>query len=541
VLIIILSFNAGCAPAATASPTTAPANTTAPQPPTAAPGQPTTPPAAATQPAAPTAAPTAAPAAQPITLIIATDADLNTLDIHDASNLQTGENLGMNVFDTLLQLGPKGYEPRLATSWEAAADGWVFHLRQGVTFQDGTPFNAAAVKFNADRLIGSKHNQASKWTSVKSAVVIDDYTVKFITNGAPSNATLGQLVHASGGAMQSPTAVQANKFPVGTGPFQFVDWKKGETLFLEKNPNYWGGVPKVDKVEIRVVPDAATRVLQLEAGEVDFAVRIPPADATRIKSEKGMVVYNPPSSGWRYIGLTTLYGPFQNKLVRQALNYAVDAKAIAKNILQDYVLPLDSPYGSAMWGHVDLPPYDYNPTKAKELLTQAGYPNGFKADLIVSEGNNTAATAVGEAIQAYLKQVGVDVSVETLDQAVFLDRIFAVKDKNTTQMVDGQYSGADPDSMRIMLACKEVPPGRNNSFYCNPALDALFQQGITETDLTKRAEIYKQVQQMIWDDAPWIFLTELPQIAAWRDNIQGLTTYPANQNYYELRNVTKTP
>ena len=474
----------------------------------------------------------------PVTLIIATDMDMNTLDIHDASQLQITENMGMQVFDTLLQITPEGFVPRLAEKWEAVEDGWIFYLRKGVVFHDGTPFNAEAVKFNADRLVFGNNRQSSKWRAVESTEIIDEYTVKFVTKGPPSYQLLGNLVHGAAGAMQSPKAVEAGEFPVGTGPFIFVEWIQGEKIIMEKNPDYWmEGKPYIDRVEVQVIPDPATRVLKLEAGEVDFIVRVPPADASRIKQKPNLVVYNPPSPGWRYIGLSTLYEPFQDKRVRQALNYAIDRKAIAEKLLLGIALPLTSPIGSAMWSHIDLPGYEYNPEKAKELLADAGYADGFDVTMIASEGMNTASQIVAEAVQAYLKQVGINMEVRMLEYGVLLDNMFAEKDVNTVQMHDGQYMGADPDALRIMLGCNEFPPNRNHTFYCNQDLEALFQAGITETDIDKRKVIYEDVQKLIWEEAPWIFIAEFPWLGAWNSKVQGLTTYSANQNYYELRDV----
>ena len=475
---------------------------------------------------------------EPTTLVIAVDADITPgLDIHDAASLQTGENLGMNVFDGLIQVGEEGFAPRLAEKWEAAEDGWIFYLRDDVVFHDGTPFNAEAVKFNADRLIEGNNRQSSKWAAVESAEVIDEFTVKLVTKGPPSFALLGQLVHAGAGAMQSPTAVQNGEFPVGTGPFKLVEWKQGEALILEKNEDYWMDGPYVDRVEIKVVPEAATRVLMLEAGEADYILNVPPADAERLKDIDGITIYNPPSASWRYIGMNYQREPFNDKRVRQALNYAVDAEAISANVLKGYAKVLTSPVGSAMWSHIDIGPYPYDPDKARELLAEAGYPDGFSATLISSEGLQTEATAASLAVRQYLADVGVEIEIENMEFGVWLDRIFTPLEDNTVEMTIGSYGSADPDGLRIMLGCDEWPPQRNSTFYCNDEVDALFKEGMNETDLDKRNEIYEEIQKLVWEDAPWIFLVELSSIYAWNDSVEGLTTYPGNQNYYELRNV----
>ncbi len=528
-LAVVLLVSAACGPAATTiAPTEEPAV------------EPTSPPAVVieTEEIEPTAVP------EPITLIIAQDADISpSLDIHDARNLQTGISLGMTVFDTLIQLGPEGYESRLAESWEPAEDGWIFHLRDNVVFHDGTPFNAEAVKYNVERLINADLGlrQTSKWKGVEGAEVIDEFTVKILTGGKPSVAFLGQLVHASGGAMQSPIAMENGEFPVGTGPFRLVEWKQDEELILEKNEYYWMDGPFVDRVVIKVVPEASTRVLMLEAGEADFIVFPPPADAQRLAAKEGITIYNPVDGGWRAIGMNYQIEPFTDIRVRQALNYAVDAGSIASRVLFDYAKPLTSPYGSGMWGHVDVGPYPYDPDKARELLTEAGYPDGFETTLHVGVGHQPEGVAVAQAVQAYLKEVGVDVEIVVLEFGVMLDEMSKPLEENTLEMHQLSYGGADLDTLRIMLGCDQWAPRRNRVFYCNEQVDQLFQEGAYEADPLQRVEIYKEIQEIVWDDAPWIFLTEKMMIFALSDRVVDLVTYQANQNYWDLRWVKIIP
>ncbi len=279
----------------------------------------------------------------------------------------------------------------------------------------------------------------------------------------------------------------------------------------------------------------------LESGDADFILYVPPADAQRLADRGDITIFSPHHGGYRYFGMNTQRPPFDNKLVRQALNYAIDKEAIVENIFYGFTKPLTSPYGSGQWGHVDVGPYPYDPDKARELLAEAGYPNGFSATMITNDNRPREALTVAQAAQAYLKEVGVDIEIEVLEWGVLLDRSYTPLEENTVEMRQASYGGADLDSLRIVLGCDQWPPRRNSSFYCNERVDELFQLGMFEADPAKRLEIYKELQEIVWDDAPWIFISDLLWIGAWSNKIEGLITYESNQNYYDLRWVTKSP
>jgi len=478
--------------------------------------------------------------AQSGALVVAIDSDISSLDISDAATFNTGVFLGINVFDRLFEYGPGGLVPKLATAWSTSPDGltWTFHLRKGVKFHDGTPFDADAVKFNFDRLLRTPQlRQSAKLRGVVRVETDGPYTVRVVTD-RPLPALVGNLVHPAAGAIQSPTAVKDKKFPVGTGPFLLKEWVPGDHILLEANPNYWDGAPNVKRIFIRLVPEAGTRVNLLRSGQAHISVALLPIHAKELEGTPGVRVVAPKSAGWRFVGLNNSKKPFDNVAVRQALNYAVDKQAIVEKLFLGLTRAADSPYGSAMWSFIGGNGYPYNPTKAKELLAQAGYPGGFEATYLAAPTDAPLAAEVAQALQAYLGAVGVTMHIRSMEPAVLLQEVFKPMADNKVEMYQYWYGGADPDTLRILLDSREWPPGRNGSFYKDPAVDSLFEQGATTANSAKRKAIYQDVQRQVMKSAPWIFLFEERRMDGVRTNLRGITYIQQDVGILDMRRAS---
>jgi ABC-type transport system substrate-binding protein len=474
-------------------------------------------------------------------LTVAIDANPSSLDIQDAQTFLTGLVLGIHVYDRLFEQSPTGLKPMLAERWETSADGrtWTFHLRRGVRFHDGTPFTAAAVKENVERVVNPalKLRQASKWAGVTGVTVVDEHTVRLTTN-RPLGALPGNLSHQAGGTMQSPTAARAGKFPVGTGPFKFVEYVPDERLVLEANKDYWGGPPGVDRLVFRIVPEARTRLAMLQSGGANVIYNVAPTEIEGLRKNPDIHVEVPPSAGWRVFGFNTQKKPFSDVRVRRALNHAVDKASIVKNIFKGVGHVADSPFGPGMFGYAPVAQYAYDPPKARALLAEAGYPGGFKTTMIVSPGEIAGGAEVAAAVQAYLQQVGVQAEIVSLEQATWLAELTKPLEQNRTEMFQYQYGGADPDALRLVLHSKEWPPRRNAAFYRNETVDRLLEEGAATVDQAKRAEVYRQVQKLVMDEAPWLFISDWAHADAWRANVRGVTYILQDIGLIDLRKAT---
>ena len=461
------------------------------------------------------------PFAEAKTLVVGVADNLTTLDPPNANDtLSAGamRNIyqGLYGFDEKMQL-----EPLLATSYEANADAtqFTFHLRKGVKFHDGTDFNAEAVKINIDRVRDTKvpTKRQSLVSMVDHVEVIDPLTVKVVLK-EPFGAMVNNLAHA-GLFMISPAALQKygkdiDRNPVGTGPFVFKKWS-GDLFETVKNPNYWReGYPKVDGVTFKSVPENGSRIAMLQAGEAAFVYPLPSELAPVVTANKTLEVVKVPSIIIRYVAMNTMKKPFDDVRVREALNYAIDKNAFCKVVYGGYCKPAEGPvpdllkYSSA----VQKGGWPYDPKKAKALLAEAGYPNGFETEMF-SKNNSTYIRAM-QFLQQQMAQVGVKLTVTPLEAGVEAQRIWSVAEPKdaTVQMQYGGWSASTGDidwALRPLFYGKGFPPKLFNvAYYKSEATDTGIEAGIATADDAKRTSEYQAVQKQIWTDAPWIFLTD---------------------------------
>jgi len=458
-------------------------------------------------------------------LTIGMNADLNIFDPHRAMGLPQMGIIRL-VTETLTDIDQKSGKPIpvLAESWESSgATKWTFRLRKGVKFHDGTPFNAAAVKYNFERLMNPDTKAGSRglWMDIiKSMQVVDDYTLIF--NTAPCPAFPALLDYPPAG-MISPTqgeklGLDFYKQPIGTGPYKFVEHISGKQIKLVANDQYWGGVPKIKEIVAKPIVETAARVMALEAGDFDVVFYVPPHEAKRLGANPKMQIIEGIPTRNFIIQLNCAWGPLKDIKVRQALNYAIDKKAILDRIFMGKGQVMDSWIPPNVFGYSKGKDYPYDPARAKKLLAEAGYPNGFDVTLHYGKGVLLLDTETVEAVQSYLKEVGVNAKIVETDWPTFSVLLRDPVEKNKMQLslcgwAVGLYMDADIGMER--LRSDQWPPrGSIPLFWKSERYDDLHALGRTETDPAKRTQLYKEMQDIVMEEAPVCFLLFLPNTNA---------------------------
>jgi peptide/nickel transport system substrate-binding protein len=512
---------------------------------------PTAAPAAVPTSGAPAGEATVAPPSGPPqggTIVVGLQAEPTTLDSQQISDYNS-HRAAYGIYDMLLRFKDESteVEPGLAESWDISQDGleYTLHLRQGIKFHDGTDFNAEAVKFNLERQIDPNHPYHDTgefpyaeftWGMVQSVDVVDEYTVKFTLKDRFAPFLNHLAMHPA--AMASPAAIQkyGRDFsinPVGTGPFKFVSWTPGVEVVLEKNPDYWRGAPNIDKVIYRPIIEDQSRLTELEAGTVNFIVNIPPDDLARLKQDTRFTVVEQPGMHTWWVAFNHTRTPFNDVRVRQAMNYAVNKQAIVDNILKGTGTLAINPLPPVVWSYTeDIQRYDYSPEKAKQLLAEAGYPDGFSCVFWLPESGSGMQQPVvmGTAIQADLKAVGIDCTIETFEWGTYLEKVIVPPEEAGFDLMEMSWIGdnGDPDNhLYILLSGEQWPPhGYNMGFYKNDQVDPLLAEARVTLDRTKRTELYQQAQKLIAEDPPWILVDHETQIVVMDKSIKNFKLHP---------------
>ncbi|MCP1168583.1 ABC transporter substrate-binding protein [Limimaricola litoreus] len=452
----------------------------------------------------------------------------------------------MNVYDGLVRYkdGTLEVEPALATDWEISEDGteYTFTLREGVTFHDGSSFDAEAVKFNFDRMLDESHPYYDTgpfplsffFSAIEEVEVVDPTTVKFVLN-EPYAPFLSNLAYPTG-LIVSPAAVEEHgsefgRNPSGTGPFKFAEWRPNEAVVVEANPDYWDGAPQLEAVVFRPITDASTRTAEMLAGGIDLMVEVPPVALSQFEGESYQLHEQAGPHLW-FLILNAKEGPFADKLVRQAANYAIDKEAIVNEVLEGTAEVAAGPTPPAFaWAYnEDLEPYPYDPEKARELIAEAGA-EGAELTFYVTEGGSGMLdpVAMGTAIQADLEAVGFDVTIETYEWNTFLGEVNPGLE-GKADMAEMAWMTNDPDTLPFLALRSEAFPdqgGFNSGYYSNPKVDELLEQARRATDQEERARLYKEMQEIVHEDAPWVFVANWKQNAVTNDRVENFDLQPS--------------
>jgi peptide/nickel transport system substrate-binding protein len=446
---------------------------------------------------------------------------------------QPGTNVFQNVLETLVERDRA--TPLLAESWETVDDlTWQFHLREGVSFTNGEAFNADVVKFSIERVLREDNeNSAAQglFSSVIASVdVVDEYTVNVVTQ-APFPSLLDLIVDAY---MLPPEIADNEDFSsngVGTGAYMLESWTVGEAIILVKNPDYWGDEPYFDRVIYRPVPEASVRSTELRTGNADIITQVPIEELGRL-DEAGIEVVQVPSTQSMRIHLNAGEPPFDNTLVRQAMNYAIDRETILATLLEGAGQLMASASGPNIFGYdPSIEPYPYDPDMARALLEEAGYGDGVDITSQFTEGRYVRDRAIGEAITAQLAEVGINVNANFSEFSQWLELF--------NQEGNGFMVIAQEDNVNTLMAPNFA--STSESFkrygYGNDEVDALIAQASVELDEAAREALYQELNQVLHDDVPWVFMWNPVDIYGIADDLQGFA--PTGVGFFYIKDLSR--
>ncbi len=475
------------------------------------------------------------------TLTFATGADPDSLDPQNTQS-NPGEQVNRMMHENLVRFSAKmQLEPALAESWLASKDGltWTFKLRKGVKFHDGTPFDAKAVKYFFDRVLGDeKPFKASLYTPVvQGAEVIDDSTVRVILK-QPFGAFLFIMAH-SAGAIVSPAAHQKwgkdlALHPVGTGPFKFVEWMKGDHVTMERNDGYWGGAPNLDRVVVKTVREDQARVLMLESGDADLIVNIPTEEIPRLRKDARFTIESSPTARALFIAINVKKKPFDDVRVRQALNYAVNRDAIVKELFQNNAQVVASHVSPLQNGYAQLAGYPYDPKKSKELLAQAGQP-ALKVKLWSPKGRFVKDYELAQAVQQDLAAVGVEATLSTMEWGAYLAATKTPAEQTPRELFLLGWSPSTGEArwgtFPILHSSQLAPKGDNRGFFVSRGLDEAIDKATLATTDQARLGALREAQQIAIKEAPYIFLISPNMIVGTSKKVRGVMNLPLELTY----------
>jgi len=492
-------------------------------------------------------------AAGPVTLIWGRSGDAFTLDVPLSTETQT-TMISTQLYNTLVRAKPGQLEvePDLATSWAISPDGlvWTFTLRQGVTFHDGAPFNAEAVKFNIDRWADPNNRYRPKggtfeaWdafvgNTYKESRVVDPYTVQVVLKSpnAPLLAALSAISFgfASPRSMQLSGGASVTQHPVGTGPFRLVEWVRDDHITLDANPSYFRrGLPKVGRVIFRVIKDNAARFLALKAGEVQLMELPNPDDVRTARADPSLRVMLRPAFNTGWLRFNMNLPLFQDRRIREAVALAIDRQAIVEGLYGGYGQVADQLLPPVMWGRSStVRGHPFDPARAKQLLAEARYPNGFSFDfwyIPVSRTYFPNGKDIGTAIASYLSKVGIRAHLMTEDWATYL------KDGDTNRfqvyMIGSTGDYGDPDPFWSYNFTRYDPDSASFS-YNKPQLLALIAKARAVTNLAERTRLYAQAADMVSEDVRDVYIAHSRVPVLVRQNVTGLTLQPTANEYME--------
>lgn len=480
----------------------------------------------------------------PNVLLLGQVAEPQSLDPQVATAANDSRIL-VNLYEGLVRNadGTLTLEPALAQSWSISDDGltYTFHLREDIKFHDGSPFNADAVKFTFERMLDNQHPYYHTgpfplsffFSAIDKITTPDDRTVVF-TLKEPFAPFLSNLATPAG-LIVSPTAVKQydkdfSRHPSGTGPFKFDEWTANQRVVVSANENYWDGKPSLEHVVFRPITDANTRVAEMLSGGIDAMVEVPADNVPLFVNDDRFDVYEAVGPHVWYAMLNTSQPPFDDVRVRQAVNYAVNKDNIVKYILQDSAGVAQGPIPSAFdWAFdAETKAYPYDPEKARQLIAEAGA-QGQKVIFYVTEGGSGMLDPIpmATAIQADLKAVGLSVEIQTFEWNTYLSKVNAgLKQAHMAEMA---WMTNDPDTLPFLTLHSASWPdkgGFNSGYYSNKQLDRLLDKARVTNNLEERAQLYRQVQKIVHQDAPWLFVANWKQNAVANEHVKHFKLQP---------------
>jgi ABC-type transport system substrate-binding protein len=477
------------------------------------------------------AQPAAKPPAASKDLVWSDGSDIVTLDGAFVIDVVTN-TLADLIFDHLVRYRPDlSTEPDLAESWSVGNNNltWTFKLRKGIKFSSGNPVDAEAVKFSLDRITDDKTGAANRgvYAAVSRVEVVDASTVR-ITTKSPFPDLLTALAERAGAIMDPAEAKkyanpkEVGLHPVGSGPYMLAQWEPGVRIALKRNPHYAGRRTALDTITYKPVPEAGTRMAMLKAGDADIITKPVLDDLPALEKDPALKVVRKPGFNLIMYEMLTDKKPLNDVRVRRAMTYAVDRKALAEKLLNGLATPARSTVSPGVGPsfYVPQPALEYSPDKARQLLKEAGYPNGFDIEMWSSNGRYLKDREVSEAIQAYLAAVGIRAKLQTFEWATYQAKWHA---PDRTMWLIGRSAGNTDFMFTRLFSKAEWDKGANNNtrFY-DPAVEDWLVKARSTFDVKERAAFYKQIQERTWAFMPAIYLYTQDIVVAQRTNVSGL-------------------
>ncbi len=474
-----------------------------------------------------------AAAKDPNTLVVVQEAEPVGLDIMQSS-IQTTMSVGYNLHDTILKPQEDAtVKPGLVEKWEKVDDlTWKFTLVKGATFHNGEPIDAAAVKFSFERLMSDalKSPHRGKLNLFKGVEVIDERTFTMSTTEpyAPGLYMLAQYFFiVPPKYVQQVGDAEYNLKPVGCGPYKLEKWAKGQEVVMTAYENYYGSKPAYKRLIFRGVPEEASRIAALLTGEADVVSGIPVHQRQKILAS-GKAYLTDQMGSMNYLGLNTYEKPFDDVRVRQAVNHGVNRDLINQALFQGKAILCRGPISPRTFGaDPALKPYPYDPEKAKRLLAEAGYPNGFEVRLAYGT-YMPQIQEQAEAIAADLGKIGIRVKLEPYERAVMWERY-----KNRQHQMFIYFWDDAPEPDRYMYSLFHSKS--RDYYYKNEKVDRLLEKGRTTLDPVERAKVYNELDRFLYAEAPWVYLYVIPEVYA----VSNAVEYKGLRDGYLIMSTAK--
>ena len=476
----------------------------------------------------------------PDTLVMIIESSPTNLDPRVGIDAQS-ERIGDLIFDDLLSRDEHlNVKPGLAERWEIPDPlTYVFHLHHGVKFHDGRPLTSRDVKWSFDSLLQGKvrSTKSAAYRLVERVEAPDDYTVVFHLK--EPFATL--MWNLSGGAMgivpYGAGGDEMGRHPMGSGPFRFVSARQDKDVVIENNPDYWGDKARLRRVQFLVVPDSTTRALELRKGSADVAINALTSDTTMaLQADPKLQMLRAPGTILAYIAFNVRDPILKDVGCGRRFAYAIDRRPLIHYLWRDLARPAASVLPPESWAYdANVPAYEFNPGRARQLLDAAGYPatNGVRFHITMKTSTEESSRLLAAVLQQQLRDVGIALDIRSFEFATF----FSDVTRGEFQMYSLRWIGGneDPDIFELIFhSSRIIPKGANRSFYSNPRVDALIDQARSVTDQEQRRKLYSEVQRILAHDLPYVNLWYNDNVLVHTRRVHGLTLNPSG-NYDFLK------
>jgi peptide/nickel transport system substrate-binding protein len=475
----------------------------------------------------------------PNTLVMIIESSPTNLDPRVGIDAQS-ERIDELIFDSLVRRDEHfDLKPWLAESWEIPdPQTYVFHLRKGVRFHNGQPLTSNDVKWTFDSLLTGtiRSSKVAAYNKIDRVDAPDEYTVIFHLK-EPMASLLWNLSDGAIGIVPYGSGEDFNKNPIGSGPFRFVSAQQDKEVVIERNPNYWEAPAKLQRVELKVIPDATTRALELRKHSADIAINSLTADTVLVlRNDPGLSVMQAPGTIYAYIALNLRDPILKDIRVRHAIAHAIDVPRIIHYLLRNQAQPANSILPPEHWAYdADVPRFPFDPQRSRQILDDAGYRarDGIRFHIVMKSSTDESTRLMAAVLQQQLREVGIALDLRTYEFATFFSDIT----KGAYQMYSMRWIGGnqDPDIFEYVFDSSSFSPKRaNRTFYANPRVDELIREGRGALDQQKRKLIYDEIQRIVAEDLPYINLWYFDNVLVHTNRVRGIALNPAG-NYDFLR------